>query len=155
MGKFIAPVEDHLIIPAMVRLTLGDEQQFALRGQQAPAPLSVRLLIDTGSKRTILIPEILDRLMPTLGARARLVTATGAAMTDLVWVRLEFPETDLAPISHVRVARHRMPPMFSQFHGLLGRDVLRQFESFEHLGRRGYYALRNTAGWLGSLRRWL
>ena len=76
-------------------------------------------------------------------------------MTDLVWLRLEFPEAGLAAFPHVLIARHPMPLMLRQFHGLLGRDLLQRHESFEYLGRRGYYSLRDTAGWLGWLRRWL
>ena len=76
-------------------------------------------------------------------------------MTNLFWVCLEFPEAGLASFPEVLVARHPMPAMLSQFHGLLGRDLLRRLESFEYLGRRGRYCLRDTPGWLGWLRRWL
>jgi hypothetical protein len=48
-----------------------------------------------------------------------------------------------------------MPPGLSQFHGLLGRDLLSRLELFEYQGRRGRYSLRDTSGWLGWLRGWL
>ncbi len=155
MGKYTAAVEDHLILPARVRLPLVDERTRALRGRRVPAAVPVRLLIDTGAKRTTLIPGIVDHLSPTSGAGAHLHTPVGSVQTDLFWVCLEFPEAGLASFPHVLVARHPMPPMLSQFHGLLGRDVLARLHSFEYQGRHGQYTLRDTPGWFDWLRRWL
>ena len=64
-----------------------------------------------------------------------------------------FPEAGLASFSEGLVARVPMPPALSQYHGLFGRDLLGRLESFEYLGRRGRYVLRDTPGWLGWLRR--
>ncbi|MFL5245593.1 MAG: hypothetical protein ACJ8FY_26150 [Gemmataceae bacterium] len=69
-----------------------------------------------------------------LGSSARLVTPSGAVATDLFWVCLDFPDAGLAPLSEVLVARLPMPPALSQFHGLLGRDLLGRFESFKYEG---------------------
>ena len=68
---------------------------------------------------------------------------------------LEFPDAGLAPFPEVLGARLPMPAALSQFHGLLGRDLLRRFESFEYEGRRGCYSLRDRAGMFTWLRRWL
>jgi hypothetical protein len=155
MGKYVAEVKDHLILPARVRATWDREQFFQATGQVVPTPVAIRLLIDTGSKRSTLIPGIVRHLQPSVATRSRLVTPLGSAMTDLVWVHLEFPEAGLAPFPHVLVARHPMPPSLAQFHGLLGRDLLSRLHSFEYLGRLQRYSLRDTPGWFDRLRRWL
>jgi hypothetical protein len=155
MGKYTTSVEDHLILPARVRLLREDERALAGRGEIAPVPVSIRLIVDTGSKRTTLIPGIIRHLQPTPDREVHLVTPTGRVSTNLFWVCLEFPEAGLTSFPEVLVARHPMPAILSQFHGLLGRDLLQRQESFEYLGRRGYFTLRDTPGWLGWLRRWL
>jgi hypothetical protein len=155
MGIYSAPVADHLFVPARVRLVQGEEHALAVRGERVPAPMSIRLLIDTGAKRTILTPGIVDHLGAISAAESRLVTAVGTAMTNFFWVCLEFPEAGLISLPEVFIARHLMPAMLSQFHGVLGRDVLQRHESFEYLGRRGYFTLRDSPGWLGWLRRLL
>jgi hypothetical protein len=155
MAKFTASVEDHLLLPAMVRLPPEQARMLGALGRSVPAPVPIRLVIDTGSKRTTLIPGIFDHLRPTVGGAARLITPLGSATTNLAWVSLEFPEAGLASFSEVLVARHPLPPMLSQFHGLLGRDLLGRLESFEYQGRRRRYVLRDTPGRLDWLRRWL
>jgi hypothetical protein len=52
MGKYIVVVEDHLILPAVVSLGAGAEHFLRRSGQPVPEPVAVRLLIDTGAKRT-------------------------------------------------------------------------------------------------------
>jgi hypothetical protein len=155
MGKYVAAVEDHLILPARARAPAGRERFFQATGRAVPAPISIRLLIDTGAKRTTLIPGIIRHLRLSPGAGVRLFTPLGSARTDLVWVCLEFPEAGLASFPEVLVARHPMPPRLSQFHGLLGRDLLQRLHSLEYFGRHRRYILRDTPGWLGWLRRWL
>jgi hypothetical protein len=118
-----------------------------------PAPVSVRLMIDTGSKRTTLIPGIIRHLDPPAGAGVEVETAFRRVAATLYWVRLEFPEAGLAPFEYVQVARVPMPPGLSQFHGLLGRDLLRRLESCDYQGRRGCYTLRDRPGPFGWLRR--
>jgi len=81
------------------------------------------------------------------------VTPHAARRTELVWVSLEFPEAKLASFPEVLVARMAMPPGLSQFHGLLGRDLLGRMHSFEYQGRRRRYILRDTLGWFDWLRR--
>jgi hypothetical protein len=149
MGKYVAPVEDHLILPARVRAPEGRERVFRATGQVVPAPVAIRLLIDTGAKRTTLIPGIVRHLRPSSGPRARLDTPLGSVITDLVWVCLEFAEAGLASFSEVLVARHPMPSSLAQFHGLFGRDLLSRMHSFDYQGLRRRYVLRDRPGWFG------
>jgi hypothetical protein len=153
MGKCFALVQDHLILPARARVPAGRAEVLRAMGRGLPTPVALRLVIDTGTRRTTLIPGIVRHLQLSAGSMARLVTPVGSALTDLVWVCLEFPGTGLAPFPEVLVARHPLPPVLAQFHGLLGRDLLQRLDSFEYLGRRGMYTLRDTPGWLGWLRR--
>jgi hypothetical protein len=155
MGKYTASVEDHLVLPARVRLPPDEERWLGGSGGRVPTPVPIRLLIDTGSRRTTLIPGIVRHLSPTTGCDARIITPLATGDTALYWVRLEFPGTGLPSIPEVLVARLGMPPGLIRFHGLLGRDLLSRLESFEYLGRRGRYTLRDTPGLFGWLRRWL
>jgi hypothetical protein len=155
VSKFTATAVDHLVIPASVRLPPGEERSRRLAGIPFPAPISVRLLIDTGSKRSTPIPGLFRHLGAPIAGSAQVISGTGAARTDLFWIGLEFPEAALVPFPEVLVARLPMPAALSQFHGLLGRDLLRRFESFEYEGRRGCYTTRDKPGPLTWLRRWL
>jgi len=130
MGTFIASVIDHLILPAQVRLPPNHERWNASHGESVPSPVPIRLLIDTGAKRTILIPGIFRHLRPTPGWPVHLVTPSGSGRTDLFWACLEFPGTPLAPFPEVLVARHPMPPPLAQFHGVFGPDLLSRMHSF-------------------------
>jgi hypothetical protein len=150
MGKFTAPVSDHLILPAQVAQPRGQAQSFQLMGRGVPAPVPVRLLLDTGSKRSTLVPGIMDHLQPFVASKARIETSLAAGETDLYWVRLEFPGTSLAAVPLLAVARLTMPPPLRLFQGVVGRDLLRQWESFHFEGRRGRFTLRDTPGGLLS-----
>jgi len=153
MGKYSAPVEEHLILPAVVRLPAGSEHLRRHAGSTVPAPVPVRLVIDTGSKRTTLIPGIIRHLEPEPGNEVRLVTPLATGNITLFWVRLDFPGTTLFSFEQVQVGRVAMPPVLAQFHGILGRDLLSGLESFEYQGRRGCYILRDAPGLFGWLRR--
>src|SRR6476659_2066440 len=122
MGTYHAPVEDHLFLPSVARLSAGSAHFLQQAGEAVPSPVTIRLLIDTGSRRTTLIPRIIRHLGPPDGGEARVITPTGAVAAALYWVRLDFPETGLASFEQVKVACLPMPPILSQFHGLLGRD---------------------------------
>jgi hypothetical protein len=155
MGKYTASVEDHLVLPAQVRLPPVQERGLVGSHRRVPAPVPIRLIIDTGARRTTLIPGIMRHLDPTPGCDARVITPLASGDTTLYWVRLEFPTTGLPSFPEFLVARLPMPPGLSQFHGLLGRDLLRRLASFEYEGRRGRYTLRGAPGPLSWLRRWL
>ncbi len=152
MGKFRAPVADHLILPAQVRQTRGWEQVFQLAGRTVPAALPVRLIIDTGSKRSTLVPGIIDEMQLEMGRKTQVETSLAAGETDFYWVRLEFPGTSLAPIPELAVARLSLPAPLRMFQGVIGRDLLRRWERFLFEGRRGRFTLQDTPG---GLFRWL
>ncbi len=155
MGKYVAAVEDHLILPATVRLPDGEELLRERAGRRVPSAVPIRLLIDTGSKRTTLIPGVVRHLDPRPGSEVRVAAALYAGRARLFWVRLDFPQAGLAAFDLVQVARLAMPPDLAQFHGLLGRDLLQRLHEFNYQGRRGRYTLRDTPGLLGWLRSWL
>jgi hypothetical protein len=155
MGKYVAQVTDHLILPARVRLPGGDEHFLRVAGRRVPEAVPIRLVIDTGSKRTTLIPGIVRYLNARAGDVVRVATSLHHGAARLFWVRLEFPEAGLAPFEHVQIARLAMPPELAQFHGLLGRDLLHQWYEFRYEGWRRRYTIRDTPGPFGWLRRWL
>jgi hypothetical protein len=155
MGTFQAPVEDHLILPARVSVTRGEERNRRLRGRSVPAPVTIRLVIDTGAKRTTLSPGIIRHFEPAAGHDVNLVTTAESISSTLYWVHLDFPGTRLAGFDPVQVARMEMPPALRHFDGLLGRDLLRRWDEFRYQGRRGRYLIHDMPGPLGWLRRWL
>jgi hypothetical protein len=152
MGRYLASVEDHLVLPAVVSLPEGEEHFRARQGHSTPTPVPVRLLIDTGAKRTTLIPGIVRHLNPPAGLDAQVVTPLGTGPAGLYWVRLAFPEAGLLPFDPVQVIRLPLPTGLSQFHGLLGHDLLRQWEEFLYEGRHRCYLLRDAPGLFGWLR---
>jgi hypothetical protein len=153
MGKYSAPVVDHLILPALAGLPVGRERALRLAGRPVPPAVAIRLLIDTGSKRSTLVPGVLHHLDPWPGDEVRVSTSLRSGTTQFFWVRLDFSEARLAPFELVQVALLAMPPEVARFHGVLGRDLLRELVSFDYEGRRGRYTLRDTAGLFGWLRR--
>ena len=112
-------------------------------------------MIDSGSGRTTLIPEIIRHLDPPGGRRVRVVTPTTPGIGALYWVRFDFPEAGLAPFENVQVARLPMPPQLAQFHGLLGATYCNGWLSLDYEGRRGRYTLRDRPGPFAWLRCWL
>jgi hypothetical protein len=154
MGKYTAAVSDHLIVPARVHQPHGQERLFRLAGRPVPVPLPVRLIIDTGSKRSCLVADVQRHLQLESTHQVRVETGVGSREANLFWVRLEFPDTALAPIPHLAVVRLTFPPSLRSFHGLIGRDLLHQWESFHFEGRRGRLTVRDVPGGLfGWLRR--
>ena len=147
MGKYAAAVDDHLVIPARALLSQGQEQVLRLLGRTVPKGVGVRLIIDTGSKRTALVPWVLDQLSPPLMDNVRVETSTGDLHTGLFWVRLDFPDTGLSSIPAIAVARIPLPPSVQAFHGLLGRDLLRRMEYLFYQGRKQRLAIRDRPWW--------
>jgi hypothetical protein len=142
-----------MILPALAMLPAGPERLLRLSWRPVAAPVAVRLVIDTGSKRSTLVPGVLDHLNSFAGSPVRVATALSSGSTRLFWVRLTFPEAGLAPFELVQVVRLGMPPDLAPFHGVLGRDLLRQWESFDYQGRHGRYTVRDAPGLFGWLRR--
>src|SRR5262249_2533965 len=133
---------------ARVLLTRGQEHARHLVGRAIPAPVSVHLLIDTGSRRSTLLPSVIAHLNPQEQDVVRLETSLAVAETRLYWVRLEFPGTALASVPELVVARAPLPPSLQAFHGVIGRDLLYRWESFLLQGRRGRLTNRDTRWWL-------
>ena len=148
MARYTARVHDRLILSAQICLPSDREQVLRMLRRTVPAPVPVQLLIDTGSTRCSLLPSVLAQLNPKLVGAARLETSLAAADASLFLVRLEFPHTKLAVIPEFVVARAPLPSTLSSFHGVIGRDLLRRWESFHYQGRRGWLTIRDTPSWL-------
>jgi hypothetical protein len=148
MAKYSATVQDRLILPALVALIPEQEQWLRILDRAIPAPIPVQLLIDTGSTRSSLVPSVLGRLNPEQSGVARLETSLATARAALFRIRLEFPHTKLGSIPELIVARVPLPSSLSGFHGVIGRDLLRRWESFHYQGLRGRLTIRDTPSWL-------
>ena len=75
---------------------------------------------------------------------ARIETGMGSQDTSLFWVRLEFHETNLFAIDHLAVARLPLPPSLANYHGIIGRDLLLNWESLFLEGRRKRFTIRDS-----------
>jgi hypothetical protein len=147
MARYRAQVDDRLILPAQVCLIREQEQWLRMLRRTVPAAVPVQLLIDTGSARCSLLPSVLARLDPEPSEVTRLQTSLAAAEVSLFRVRLEFPRTGLAAFPEFVVARVPLPSSLSSYHGVIGRDLLRRWESFCYQGRRGRFTIRDTPSW--------
>jgi hypothetical protein len=148
MVRYSTRVHDRLILPAQVCLPPQREQLLRMLGRTLPAPVPVQLLIDTGSTRCSLLPSVLARLNPEELAVARLETSLATAEASLFRIRLEFPHTKLAAIPEFLIAGAPLPRSLASFHGVIGRDLLRRWESFHYQGRRRRLTIRDTPSWL-------
>jgi hypothetical protein len=155
MGKYTSAVDDHLTLPARVGVSQGEAHRLRRQGKPIPNPISVRFLIDTGAKRTTLSPEFIRQFGLASGTRVQVLTASGTLATRFYWMQIEFPEAGLAAFEHVQVASLAMPAALSQFHGLLGRDLLGSLDSLLYEGQNNRYTLRDRSGPFSWLRRWL
>jgi hypothetical protein len=154
MGRYRSAVQDRLILPARVSLTQGTAEAIRLLGRPVPAPNPIHLLIDTGSKRSSLVPSILDHLKPAMAGRANVETSLGTGKSELFWVRLEFPATSLEAVPHLAVARLPMPPSLQDLQGVVGRDLLSVWDFLLYEGRHGRLTIRDVPrglfGWFGK-----
>jgi hypothetical protein len=146
MGKFRTLVHDLPVLPARVRLTSGQEKILATSNRPIPDPLSVNLLVDTGSGRSTLLPMVIAQLNPIARGSARVATSLAVAETNLFWIRLEFPNTPLESIPELAVARLSLPATLGSIHGVIGRDLLKRWEYFLYEGRRGRITIRDRPG---------
>ena len=152
MGKFTTSVHDHLILDACVMPTANTCRVFQEQGRPIPQAVLIRLIIDTGSGLTTLIPSLVQQLNLNLRGRSRIETSLGSGMSNLFAVRLEFPDTSLSAIPELLVARLALPSSLHAFHGVIGRDVLRGWEYFRYEGRRRRLTIRDKPN---PLLRWL
>jgi hypothetical protein len=145
MGTYTARAEDHLVLPARACLTTDQRDVHDLLGRGSSEPTDVRLLIDTGSSRSTLVPWVIDHLRPLVAQdRLRIETSLASGEATLFWVRLEFPETSLAPIDELAVARLALPLSLQQFHGVAGRDLLRRWSRLSYEGRRARLTIKDA-----------
>jgi hypothetical protein len=152
MGVYTAAFHDYLVLPARALITRGREQVLRLQQRPVSDGVAVQLVIDTGSRRSTLLPSVLADLNPALLGPARVETSLATGRTELFWVRLEFPGTRLTAIPELAVARLALPPSLRDFHGIVGRDLLGRWESLLMEGRRMRFSIRDTPrrllGWL-------
>jgi hypothetical protein len=99
MSKFTSGASDHLVLPARVGVTEGRERFLRSQIWPVPTPVSIRLLIDTGAKRTTLIPGLLRHLQLSKASEAHVITPFDTVTADLFWIRLEFLRCRLGPDS--------------------------------------------------------
>jgi hypothetical protein len=147
MGKYTAEVDDHLVLPARVLLTLGRERELHRDGLPGPVGIPVRLVIDAGSRCSTLSPSVLASPDPRPSGAVFVETSTSTTPTTLFWVRLEFPGTGLEALPHLEVARLALPPSLQAYHGVIGRDLRFCWEWFLLEGRRRRWSLRDTCPW--------
>ena len=152
MGKFITGVHDHLVLSACAMLTDEDRRILQAHGRPIPPPMPIRLVIDTGSGQSTLIPSVVTQLNLSPRGSTRVHTSLASGKSNLFAVRLEFPDTGLSPIPKLLVARLGLPSSLSGFHGVIGRDVLRRWEYFRYEGRRHRLIIRDKPN---PLLRWL
>src|SRR5262249_16775469 len=146
MGRYTAAAHDHLVVPARALITPGQQRRTRLAGGTIPTGVPVRLLVDTGSRRSTLVPSVSAHLNPVSHHPLQMQRSAGNMETALFWVSLEFPGTRLTAVTELAVARVPMPPLLQAFHGLIGRDLLRRWESFLFRGRRGRFTIRDAPG---------
>jgi hypothetical protein len=152
MGKYSTDVKERLQIPARVLLTGDEDAHLRSTGRTVPGHVPVRLIVDTGSKRSTLLPSVITHLNPSFRGSVKVETSMGFSKTNLFWVRLEFPQTSLAPIPEIAVARVPMPSSLAAYHGVIGRDLLSRWEFILYEGVEGRLTIRDQgASWF----RWL
>jgi hypothetical protein len=148
MGRYRSTVQDHLVMPAQALLTTGTQLLFRQLGRPVVGPVATRLLIDTGSKRSSLVPSVLNRLSPPSMGVVRVETSLASLATELFAIRLEFAASSLAPVPLLAVARLPLPASLRDYQGVIGRDLLSRWESLVYEGRRGRLTIRDTPGGL-------
>lgn len=143
MGKFITSVEDHLVLDACAMPTDMVRRIAQAESRPIPPQVPVRLVIDTGSGQTTLIPSVIAQLnLPSRGF-TRVHTSLGSGKSNLFAVRFEFPGTGLSAIPKLLIARLGLPSSLRGFHGVIGRDVLSRWEYFRYEGRRHRLIIRD------------
>ena len=122
---------DPLYVQSNASLTEIDAQVLRLLKRPVPPALPARFVIDTGSRRSCATPALLSRLGCPSAGTIRIQAVTGPIKASLFRVRLEFPVGSLGPVTALAVAALEMPPKLAgDFQGVIGRDVLSQWEFF-------------------------
>jgi len=138
------PKGEVLYLPSTLSITPGDSQAMTRLGGAVPRRLPARLVIDTGSRQSCLVPSLLDQLGSCTIGTVRVQTVFGRSIANLFRVRLEFPVGSLAPISSLKVVSLQMPSKLAGvFQGVIGRDILSQW-AFCYSGFSGRLTIRDT-----------
>jgi hypothetical protein len=151
MGSYRGHVPDLLLVPASVSRPSPDPV-VEKKGNPDAADVLVSLMLDTGAKYCSVTPEIIQQLGLPFLRPARVSTHIGQGAANLYVASLAFPASSLAALPTVIVAGLAMPPHLAGCHGVIGRDVLRRWETFysgprERLTVRDH---RSVWGWLCS-----
>jgi hypothetical protein len=116
-----------------------------------PRTTAVRLVVDSGSSRSCLSRTVCDSLNLETKGQWRLIGTTGEETVRFSRVTLTFPGSTLGPIPWLHVGRIQ-PHRLSEFHGVLGRDVLSKWELL-YRGPNATLTIRDhlsLVGWLAS-----
>jgi hypothetical protein len=112
----------------------------------------VGLIVDTGARYCTLKPELIEELALASEQSVYVRTHLGEGTASLYAACLTFPLGTLAPLPAVLVAGLPMPADLAAYDGVIGRNVLRGWESF-YSGPRQLLTIRDRAsfwGWLLS-----
>jgi hypothetical protein len=112
----------------------------------------VGLVVDTGSRYCFLKPELIRQLALPLERSVYVRTPLGEGSASLYTACFTFPLGTLAPLPAVLVAGLKMPADLAAYGGVIGRNVLRGWESF-YSGPRRLLTIRDHTslwGWLLS-----
>lgn len=84
MGIFTSQVVDHWIMPVAVSQVLGQQHEFRVLRRPIPQPVPVQLIVDSGSKRTSLIPEVIRELQPYAAGKVHVETSLAVGESQLL-----------------------------------------------------------------------
>jgi hypothetical protein len=148
MGIYRSRVQDLLVVPVSISLPRTQ------RGQGWPASRQklVSLVVDSGSKYCSLTPDVFEELDLPFWRPVHVSTHLGEGSAGLYRASFAFPTSTLASFPAVTVARLRMPRHLASYEGVIGRDLLRAWETF-YSGPRGQLTIgdyRSFWGWLFS-----
>src|SRR5438552_4052265 len=130
MGLYRGAVEDILFVPVRVSLLSSDAQTLQLRGSSVPAPVEVRLVLDSGSRRSTLTLSILQHLQCPPGQPVEVQTSTGEHRANYYEVGMDFLSGTLGALPHVSVVGTALPRRLRDYGGVIGRDILSGWELF-------------------------
>ena len=144
MGIYRGRVQDLLTIPVSVSPPGS--------GPAAVRERLVTFVLDSGSSYLFAHTRRHSRVGPPLQRRVRVSTQLSESAASLYEASFAFPTCTLAPIPKVTVASLPMPQRLAAYKGVIGRDLLRAWETF-YGGPRGQLTIRDYRsfwGWLFS-----
>jgi hypothetical protein len=151
MGDYRGRVADLLFVP--VDISRPQAPRGSPGRRQPPSRRAlVSLILDSGSGYCSLKPEVIRRLEPPLRRSVLVRTHLGEGSAGLYAARLTFPLGSLAPLSDILIAGLAMPADLAAYDGVIGRNVLRGWETL-YSGPRQRLTVRDHRslwGWLLS-----